>query len=133
MRAGEYATFNYWAEVVDFQFDRGDAAFTTEVALYGNAHCCVGHRRRHTTVSSSSTVSQAAPESPGLQTGVRPLRVSYFEHELPDILTFEQLQECFRERFQALDDFFARFEFAGRQPSSHFARGLAITAGVVRH
>jgi hypothetical protein len=61
------------------------------------------------------------------------IRLGYFEHELSDILAFEELQQCVWKCFEAFDDVLARFEFAGSHPPGHFAPSLGITISVVKY
>ena len=61
------------------------------------------------------------------------LRVGHFENELSGVLTPEELQQRVGKCFEALYDVLARFEFAGSHPPGHFAGGLRITIGVVKH
>src|SRR3984885_11608474 len=61
------------------------------------------------------------------------LRVGYFENEFSGVLALEELQQRFGERFEAVYDVLARFEFAGRHPGRHLLSGLSVTIRVVKY
>src|ERR1700733_5197549 len=61
------------------------------------------------------------------------LRVGYFENEFSGVLALEELQQRFGERFEAVYDVLARFEFAGRHPVPHLLHGLSVTIRVVKY
>src|SRR3984957_138889 len=57
--------------------------------------------------------------------------VGDFQDELAGVLALEKLQQSIRKSLEALNDVFARFQFARGHPSGHFAASDSVAVGVI--